>query len=693
MATTQQITLDQLPGAIPLAEQTALLQPKDVGFAGDERPDAALLSEINQNIQLSTSFMAGRGMESQWNLSEVLLKAFVKPEKWRGSDQYRSHLGLPILAEQFYSLLSAIQQAIFTGVSFFQIDSTQATELDVSRAQQGLVEWAVKTCGPFDGSLKQEMRLVLFDGFLYGTGCAFLGWRRSKKKVVTKAYKNPPVSIGADMGNVAVPQGDPDELIEITDVVETNKPVFEHVPLRRFRCAPDCRRSQARSATWAARILYLTSYQLDELRETDGYTVPTREQLIALTTPVNISGTERNPLDYSPGGIYPTSINEGVQKAHPESDSERNNVDPLASKFEIVDYWTNDRHVMVIEKQYILLKEEHDEGQNPFLTFNFRESPDSLHGVGLGHLLANFQRLATGVANYFFDDLTLNLMGTYARPRGLNTSGQSEFVFPGKVFQFDSSPSGQGGGFQQLSRNGAGVDILSIIGQVKAWAASLTGVGAGMSGSNPGKSGDFRTGQGVNLIASGENTKSQDLVDQVCDLVLIPFLQYCIRQNKKLKPSQVRQILSKELDKAYTGDPLSVINADYKVTIAAGTRLAAAQALQSRLGFIVSILQSPGITQQLETQAKKILYDNLVKNILDSTGYSYEELIGDMTDEDKQRVAQQSQAAQAQSKLALQQAGVQGKIQVNENQAESRALLKSQEHLYKQSDDSVMGQT
>jgi hypothetical protein len=690
MATTQQITLDQLPGAVPLAEQTGLLQAKDVGFAGDERPDAALLSEINQNIQLSTSFMQSKGMESQWNLSEILLRAFVKPEKWRGSDQFRSHLGLPILAEQFYSLLSSIQQAIFAGVSFFKIDSTQATELDVSRAQQGLVEWATKTCGPFDGSLKQEMRLVLYDGFLYGTGCSFIGWRKSKKQITTKAYKNPPVSIGADMGNVSVPQGDPDELIDVVTEVEVNKPCFEHVPIRRFRCAPDCRRSQARSATWAARLLYLTSYQLDELRDTEGYNIPSRSELIALTTPTNISGSERNPLDYTPGGIYPTSAVEGMQKAHPESDSERNNVDPLSSKFEIVDYWTNNLHVMVLEKQYILLKEEHDEGQNPFLTFNFRESPDSLHGVGLGSLLANFQRLATGVCNYFMDDLTLNLLGTYARPRGLNTSSQSDFIFPGKVFTFDSSPSGQGGGFQQLSRNGAGPDILSIIGQVKAWAASLTGIGAAQTGSNPGKTGDFRTGAGVNLLASGENTKSQDLIDQICDLVLLPFLQYCVKQNKKLKPSQVRQILSKELDKAYTGDPLTVINADYKISISAGTRLAAAQALQSRLGFVVQILQSPGITQQLEVTGKKILYDNLMRNILDSTGYSYEELIGDMSDEDKKRVADQSQAAQAQSKVALQQGATQSKIAVNENQAENRALLKQQEHMYQQSDKQVM---
>jgi hypothetical protein len=143
------------------------------------------------------------------------------------------------------------------------------------------------------------------------------------------------------------------------------------------------------------------------------------------------------------------------------------------------------------------------------------------------------------------------------------------------------------------------------------------------------------------------------------------------------------------MKEAVDGYPLDVINGDYKLTISAGTRLAAAKALESRLGFIVQILQAPGITQQLQTTGEKILYDNLLKTILDSTGYPFEQLVAKMTDEDKARVQAESQAAQAQSKMAMLGAQTQSKIAVNENQAENRALLRAQERAYEESDKQV----
>jgi len=111
--------------------------------------------------------------------------------------------------------------------------------------------------------------------------------------------------------------------------------------------------------------------------------------------------------------------------------------------------------------------------------------------------------------------------------------------------------------------------------------------------------------------------------------------------------------------------------------------------LESRLGFIVQILQAPGITQQLQTTGEKILYNNLLKTILDSTGYPFEQLVANMTDEDKKRVLAESQAAQAQSKMAMLGAQTESKIKVNENQAESRALLRAQERAYEESDKAV----
>jgi len=682
--------LADLPGAIPSGQQYIELTPEEIAWAEEEKAKEAVCKEVVQNVGLSENFMQSRGFQSIWDTSELLLRAYVKPEKWKGSEQYRSHLGIPILAEQFYSFVSAIQQTLFSGLSPFKIEATAGTEMDVARAQQALVNAEFKICGPKGGTLKQEMRNVVYDGGLYGTGAAIIGWRQMKYPVVKQRRKNAPAAVTSAVGSVNIPQGNEDDLEPYTEWREVNQPVFEHVPIRRLRFAPDTRRSDIRTASWVARIIYPTSYELDELRETEGYNVPSREDLESLVAHGKLDATQQNPMDYQ-GSSFPYNLQIATVsgKAWPEFYDKMSNVDPLASKWELIEYWTKTRRILILNRQYVLYNEVHDLGMIPFLSFNFREAPDSLLGWGLGQWLGDFQRMATGAANAFFDDLNLNLMGTYARPRGLNTSAQADNVYPGKVFQFDVSPQGGSGGFSALTRNTGEIDVLAIIGTIKSWAASLTGIGAGMQGNNPGKPGDMRTSAGVNLLAGGEATKMQDMVDQICDLVLVPFVQFCVDQNRKLKPSQVRSILNEELTEAYKKDPLDIINGDFKVTISAGTRLAAAKALESRLGFIVQILQAPGITQQLQTTGEKILYNNLLKTILDSTGYPFEQLVANMTDEDKQRVLAESQAAQAQSKLGLLDAQTNSKIKVNENQAESRALLRAQERAYEEADKQV----
>lgn len=681
-------TLQDIPGATSPNDLHELQEPLDVGFSDQPRDNDPMCSEVVANFGYCTGFMQERGFQVSWDLAEVLLRAYVKAEKWKGSDQLRSHLGIPILAEQLYSLLSATQQGLFTGRDFFQIAPTSGTTLDVARAQQALIKAEVDMCGPTGGTLKQECRSVLFDGILYGTGAAFIGWKQATRTVIKKKRNSPPTSLNTGIANISIPTSSDDELIDDPKTFTWNQPVFEHVPLRRLRFAPDCRRSQVNTATWAGRLIYLTSYQLDEMRDVEGYNIPTREQLVALTTPFKTTQTEQNPLDNT-NSSFPNNSLGTPQKAWPEYYDEKNNVDPLAQKWEVKDYWTNTRHVMVLEDQFVIYNESHDFGTIPMLTFNFREAPDSLLGYGLVHLIGNFQKIASGICNGFFDDLTLNLMGTYSRPRGLNSSAQSEFVFPGKVFQFDTSAVGGingSGGFQQLSRNAVSVDMLGVINTVKGWAASLTGVGTGISGSNTGATGDLRTAAGANLLAGGESVKLQDFIDQFCDLIIVPFLKFCVEQNRRLTPKQVQEVLSNELQSAFTGDPLDIINGDYKVTVNVASRLAAVREASKAFGFILQALQSPGLTQQLETQGKKVLYDNFFKLVLDTTGLDYDQIIGDMTDEDKQRTQQAMQQAQQQSKLGIIGAQTQAKIAVNENQSENRLLIKSGEKMLEKDD-------
>src|ERR1035438_9238157 len=293
-----QIRILDLKGAIEPGRQALPLQDKDVGFEDQERSDRAMLTEASQNRLLSESVESSRGLIGTWNLAELMLRAHVEAVKWRGSDQFRSHLGMPIVAEHFYSLLSVIQQTLFAGYRPFQIDPAAGTTVDAAAAQEALIISQMKHCGFKGGALKQEIRHVAYDCLLYGTGCGLAGWQHRNKKILKKRPKKAATSLPVAGGTVDMPASDEDDLEEyVHSEVEVNEPVFEHIPIRRIRVAPDCRRGEIGTASWRGRLLYLNSYDLDTLRDVEGFNIPTRTELVALTTPQKIDSTSTNPLD------------------------------------------------------------------------------------------------------------------------------------------------------------------------------------------------------------------------------------------------------------------------------------------------------------------------------------------------------------------------------------------------------------
>src|SRR5713226_2531927 len=142
-----QIRLIDLPGALEPGRSSLLIQQDEVAFSDQERSDESVLKEVTQNRELAEAFVASRGLLGVWNLTELMLRAYVEPIKWKGSDQYRSALGVPLLAENFYSSLSVITQTLFGGYRPFHIDPTAGTDIDVAVAQEALVTAELKTCG------------------------------------------------------------------------------------------------------------------------------------------------------------------------------------------------------------------------------------------------------------------------------------------------------------------------------------------------------------------------------------------------------------------------------------------------------------------------------------------------------------------------------------------------------------------
>ena len=684
-----QMTVRELPGAIPYGETALPLMAEDVAFEDQRRSNASMLKEMNMNREESESFIVTRGLIGRWNVAEIMLRAWVDPVKWKGSDQFRSHLGVPLVAEQFYSIHSVVNQTLFGGYKIFQIDPTSGTPIEAAESQQALLTAQLKTCGYKGVSAKTEFREITFDGLFYGFGVAHYGWECVKKNIIKKVPRKCQKSLGVNGVTIKLSPEDEDDLVdEFVGVQETNMPKLEHVPIRRFRYAPDLRRSDTRTAEWAGRLIYLTGYQLDSMRDTPGWNIPSREDLVKLTTPQMQDQASTNPLETlgSNTGNPVFQQTTTPQKAYPENYTDKTAHDPLMRKFECFDYWTPSRHAICLNREYVLLNETHQFGRPPFLSFAFRVAPDAAHGYGIAYWLTDFQRVCQGVINAYLDDLNLNLMGTYTAPAGTNNTAQAQWIFPGKVFKSD--PNGE---FKPLTRNAIDAkEPLEVIAQMKAWASSVSGAGISTMGSNPGSAGDVRTPGGVEALSNGEQVKLKDLIDVISEQVFVPFLEFCIANNQKLKPSQIRMMLSQQLGQAFKASPLDLINGSYKVEISAGAKLAARDALNRYLAIIQSIIQAPNTLEMLAQQSIKLDYNGMLSSMFDSFGVPYKEVwFKPQTQEDQQRWAMQTQAAQMQGKISQIQAQGEVKKDVDNNQAENRMLLQTGKHVLDQHGVSV----
>jgi hypothetical protein len=675
-----QISLLELPGAVSYGETALPIGPTEVAFADQLRSDLSLMKEANLNREESEQFIATRGLIGRWNIAELMLRAWVDPIKWKGSELFRSNLGVPLVAEQFYSIHSVVNQTLFGGYQVFKIDPTSGTPIECAEAEQAILNAQLKTCGYKGVSAKTEMREVTYDGLFYGFGVAIYGWKTIKKNILKKVQATHPKTVVINGIAVTIPALDEDNIIEKTiGVCEINEPVFEHVPIRRFRYAPDLRRGDPRVAEWAGRIIYVTGYDLDALRNTEGWNIPTREQIVALTTPQMQAQAPTNPLETLGSNTGNPIFQQTTtpQKAYPENYTERTAHDPLMRKFEAFDYWTADRHCIILGKQYCLLNETHNFKRPPFLGFCFRNAPDSAHGYGIAYWLTDFQRVCQGVINAFLDDMNLNLMGTYTAPAGTNNSAQAQWIFPGKIFKSDGPNK-----MEPLTRNAVNAqEPLAVIAQMKEWASSITGAGPSTLGGNPGSSGAMRTPGGVAAVTGGESVKLQDLIDVISEQVFVPFLEFCIGQNQKLKPSQIRMLLSETLGEAHVATPLNMLNGTYKVDISAGSKLAAREALNKYMGILETFLQSPGTVENLAVQALKIDYNAMFSALFDTYGVPYKEkIIVPMNDDDKARLAANTKAAMAQGKIGAIQAQGEVKKNIDDNQAENRMLIETGKH-------------
>lgn len=722
-----------LPGAIPPSEQLQRIEAGDLAWPQQSHDDATAMQIVVTDVERTESFLVSRQYIRAWDLGDRLFYAFVSPINWPGTETPRATLGMPLVATHLFSLLSAVVQAIFSGSKPLQIDPRPGTSTATAQANQALIMWELEECG-----FKEELVYFLFDLFLYGTGNLWWGFRpvtKNKRRKVrrevkatlgeTRSTESPelPKSPKSGLGSLAglagsssgdglsglaeptAPTSEAEnsqdgensqnvensqpaekvtssqpvrmETVTVSDDITWVLPWVEYAHIRHYGVSPGCRRRDVRTSPYAYRRMYLSADDLDQLRDQDGYqNIPSREMLEKLVTPDKEAPTT-SPTEV---GTFNNTINIG-KKSNPRwMDA---TADPLKQGFEVIEYWTADRTIAVFERQLCIRNTTHELGEIPSLSSAFQISPDSYYGIGLTHLIGNFQSVMQGTVNLFLDNMSLDLNGMFVTGKGYNSPGQAIWSSPGKVIKVDDAQQ-----FRPLERQSTGAaDTMGVIEACQGWAEQADGASAiSMQGALPaGKSSITRTAGGANELGGGSRTRSEFVIDSIADLVIIPLVMKFMDMNfDNLAPEQIKQILGEQLGHIYEEDPLNILNGSYKVTIAAGARLAARNAIAQQWPLIVNMITSPSVIQSLQTEGKKINFSWIVDQTFEAANYpGKNEMVVDMSKDDLDRMKAMNPAmasiARDQAKV---EAETEGQLQVEEAKAGGRALIQTLKHSY-----------
>jgi hypothetical protein len=646
-------------------------------------PDLTALKIVLQDRAQAETWVQTQGWLLQWQMEERLYLFKVPVRTWDGTNVPRSHLGMPLVYEHIESVLPQLMTALFADDPPFMSKPKPNTPMDAARANDQLLGWEMQII-----EAREEFRLGLKYMLLHGIGIWKYGWETytEKRKVYMRQEPYKWVQTQGFAGRIKPNNANSKKAVDID--VRINRPTFEHRNIKFVLVDPGLQGPDIRKAKFVIDLKYMTPLELDELRDYEGYNIPSLEDLVS--TKFGAMETARaNPLEQPKLDLF--------QEFQPKPRHWNSTADKRNQPLEVAEYWTKDRVYTVLQSKTIIRNEPNPMGAIPFFSVAQADVLGSFFGIGFGMLIGNEQRMQQGVINVFLDDLSLNLNGMFMRVRGNNVQTQQMRMRPGGIIDSDTEK-----GVSLMQRQPIPIaETQAVLAASDSRAARRTAANeSAVQGAMPSdKSSITRTATGVNSLASGSGTRLQAIVEQFAYQVFVPFLKAMHKMNGMyLDPSDIDHILTNELGIAYQGDTLDLINAQVDFDMIAGARMQAKASMKQAVPLLYQFLLTEPVLQSLQDEGKKVNVAELVKMTFDVSGWpNMNSVIVPMTQKDQQRLQQQQQApaqqeqASQQHEAAMEGIKTQNKGQLLDRQSIDKAGELFFKHVFEHDDQAFTG--
>lgn len=638
-----------------------------------EWQESAALKLVCQDAVRSEAYMSSKQWVTAWQQASTLYQSPFSARFWEGTQTERSNIPSYVLASAVNSLVPQVINGLFSENPPFVIQQRSGTTADQADAVGAVLGFQLD-----DINFKEELRLGATNAILYGTAIWKWGWETYQEEhkilVRKKPVINQPNPIAGGQ-NLTVADDEEDSIEEEVTKITIDRPFFQHlVNLKYILPDPTLSVPDISKGKFVIERMYMTYYELDELRDRPGFNIPSKEKLLELFLP---------PKEPVAAAIVENTSKNPQWDMRAESRYEEATIDPFQEPLEVLWRWDKKSCIVVLQKKLVICNDDNPFGQIPYLSVGWWDVPESFYSMGLAKTIGAEQRLQQGIINTWLDNAALNLNGVYKRVKGKSTPTQSIRIAPGKIVEVDNKDD-----FSVLDRLPAVPEAGEHIQMSQSRVDQLSGAGAlNTSGSSAGHSNLARSATGANALISG-GTTVPDFIDKLSNQVIIPTLNNFHQMNFALLPQRMmKRILNEELqsDYAKNNDPINLYNARVKFSILAGAKMQAKQKMAAQLPLIIQFLTNEQTTQQLAISGHRVNVLRLMKDLYTVGEWKdVGDVIVKMNPDEMQRAQMNSPAAkmQAQAQMAQQQMEQKKNNQLDivdaENQARAgREVLRS----------------
>ena len=602
---------------------------------GPVKTDDAALNLVIQDLERAEKFIMARLWMSEWRVAKSLYEAPVRQTYWRDTLVPRSSNSFPLVAQHVRAILDQAVPAVFPGSTPFAVEPSSAPR-QVARAWEKILSYQFR-----QANVKAQIRLIMKDAEIFGTGLGKFGWESFPRERTIYKRAQSPVEVPA-----AVPGGpthtlntkESDELEEQTITEYVSKPYFKRVQINHLLVAPGLREPDVREADYVVYRDYPTIRDLNRKRDFEGYDIPSEAELRAMAEPP----AENAPSSVmeNEGTAYPTQGHRPLPRYLDESE------DPLEHKLEILEYWTKDVCIVVLQRKLVIRNIGNPYGVIPFVSCYWDDIPGTFYAFGIPRRIGGMQTHIQGLRNTRLDDIQMNLMKMWKVKKGSNIAAQPIRMYPGACFKVDDMENFTPLEMQPIMQEAYKEEEVLVADAERTTGANpMTIQGSAAPGV---RSTGMRTATGASAVTQASSARVQSFVDIVCEQVMLPVAYSFLKMDRMwLEPSTMRKIVGenywREMEKEHYGDLLvdTCNHEDIEFKLLAGSNLASKEKMGQSLPLYAELLQAQPTQAGLQAVCLKFNRIEFARRVEEVTGWeSPDDMFIPLTDEDKQRAMQ-----------------------------------------------------